>query len=442
MRKPVVQPLHFTVQQFFKEHGVSEQTRLLAGVSGGMDSMVLLNILFEIGYNVSVGHVNFNLRGEESDADAAFVKNWCEQRNIPFFILNKITKTVEAELRINTQTAARKIRYDWWDRLAIKHKFEFVCTAHHLDDSIETMLINLFRGSGIKGLRGIPKKRTHYIRPLLECSKKSIEAYAQTFEVPYRTDSSNLTDAYHRNRIRHQLMPILQELYPGLHTSMNKTIARVNAEWSALDSGYRDWVLKHAQTTNEGTRIEHQEGTPAFTLRLLEMHGFPWHLASDFVLSKAQDTGQFLEYNDQRLSRTEFGFFLEDLREPVFIQMNQPGIFDGGTFELSVSVVEDRGAIAFDDPKTVYINSTMIKWPMTLRQVQAGDAFQPFGMVGKHKKIQDLMVDLKMELFEKKRLLLLENSEHIIWVVGTRLDERARINEGDYSIYKLQFIEK
>lgn len=439
MTKQPTNRLPIAVHQFLSKTGVNEETRLLVGVSGGMDSMVLLNILFELGSSISVAHVNFNLRGEESDQDAAFVGDWCKQRNIPFYILNKITKTVEAELRINTQTAARKIRYEWWDRLLVKHQFDYVCTAHHLDDSMETLLINLFRGSGLKGLRGIPQIRGKYIRPLLQCTKASIEAYALEFDIPYRTDSSNLTDAYQRNRIRHHLIPMIQEMYPGLHASMNQTISRINTEWETIDFEYNRWVANHIKISTQGIRIEAHKDTAAFTLRWLEKQGFPWPLAADFVLANDHDTGHFLEHNHQRLSRTDFGYFLQTIQAPISVSIEAPGAYSFDEFEFVVKEIEDRSKITFDDPWTVYASSSVINWPLTIRNVEPGDVFQPFGMAGKHKKLQDLMVDLKLELFEKQKLLVLENNTHILWVIGKRLDDRARIKEGENTIIQLSF---
>jgi tRNA(Ile)-lysidine synthase len=382
------------------------------------------------------------LRGKESDQDAVFVREWCKQRSIPFYILNKITKTVEAELRINTQTAARKIRYDWWDKLLLKHQFNFICTAHHLDDSIETLLINLFRGSGMKGLRGIPRIRGNYLRPLLDCSRQSIEEYASQNEVPFRTDSSNRTDKYQRNRIRHHLMPILMEMYPGLHSSMRKTISRINTEWESVQFAYDRWLKEKVTEENDGIKIEDSGHTTAFVLRWLEEKGFPWSLASDYILSADHNTGQFLEYDDLRLFRTDFGFFVKNTKASIHLKMHKPGKVDVGDFELYAEPIEHPSAMQYDDPMTVYVHTSVLKWPLTIRNVQPGDVFQPFGMQGKHKKIQDLMVDLKLELYEKQRLLILESEEHIIWVIGKRLDERARVSKDEQNIIRLRFVQK
>ncbi len=431
-----------SVKSFLFKRGITEKTSMLVGVSGGVDSMVLLNVLFEMAYTISVGHVNFNLRGDESDEDALFVREWCKQRNIPFYILNKITKTLESELRINTQTAARKIRYNWWDRLAIKHKFENICTAHHLDDSIETMLINQFRGSGIKGLRGIPQNRGIYLRPLLECTKADIEDYAKTYEVPFRMDSSNLKDDYQRNRIRHHLIPLLKELYPGLHSSMSKTISRVNTEWETFDVSYNTWVSTNIISVHGGIKIKSQEGTNAFILRWLELKGFPWLLASDYIQAPGHDTGINLEHEAQRLSRTDFGFFLEDITSPTLFRIEKPGRYVYEEFELAIEPVPNDQDINFDDPWTEYVHPSALNWPLLVRNVAPGDVFQPFGMDGKRKKMQDFMVDLKLEMYQKRKLLILENQEHIMWVIGHRLDERSRISKEDQQVFRIQFRSK
>ena len=427
------------VDRFLLTYSVSKQSRLLVGVSGGMDSMTLVSILYELGYSVSVSHVNFNLRGLESDEDEAFVRQWCAERSIPFFFLNKITKTVEAELGINTQTAARKIRYEWWAKLARKHGFEYVCTAHHFDDSVETLLLNLFRGTGIRGLRGIPPHRGIFLRPLLHISKADVKAYCLEHEITYREDSSNDKDDYQRNQIRHHIVPLLQEMYPGIQSSMHKTIDRINLELESIDQLYADWVKNNIHSESGGYRIEGHRQLVAFVLRWLEEAGIPWSLAADYVNASNEDSGQSLFYNARRLTRTAFGFYLENIKSPAQYIIDQPGLYQYEDFSISVEEFSVKEPMHFDHPNVVYVSDRAMSWPMTLRHIRDGDTFQPFGMNGKHKKIQDLLTDLKLEMYQKNKVLILENQEHILWVVGLRLDERARVLGDESTLYKITY---
>ena len=258
--------------------------------------MVLLYVLHQNGYKVTAAHVNFNLRGHESDNDALFVSKWCLDKGIPYLELSRDTKAYAEANKLNTQSAARILRYDWWEYLVHSLDFEYVATGHHLDDTIETVFLNLFRGTGIKGLRGIPPSRDFYIRPLLDCSRSTIETYAAAFDIPFRTDASNLTDHYQRNRLRHHLIPLLEEFYPGFHSSMQHTLHRVNVEWDDWETTYNDWISSNIRFWKDGFLIDGHQLRKAFLLRWLEDKGIPWMLASDFLNSPEQETGQILFY--------------------------------------------------------------------------------------------------------------------------------------------------
>src|SRR5687768_15492367 len=203
-------PLVSAVRKTLLELGVLPRSRILVGVSGGVDSMVLLHVLNVLEYPIAAAHVNFNLRGNESDEDAALVRQWCQENDTMYFEHYIDTKEYASERKLNTQSAAREIRYQWWKELVASDSFDFVATAHHRDDAIETFFINLFRGTGIKGLKGIPAKRDFFIRPMLRISRTEIEDFASQYNIPFRIDRSNESDDYQRNRIRHHFIPLLR----------------------------------------------------------------------------------------------------------------------------------------------------------------------------------------------------------------------------------------
>ncbi len=432
-------PVATAVKRNLTKFGVSKSSAILSGVSGGVDSMVMLYILHRLGYNVTAGHVNFNLRGAASTNDALFVQKWCTELGIPYHELSQDTHTYALENNLNTQSAAREIRYAWWESLVHGHPFDYVATAHHLDDTIETVLLNLFRGTGIKGIKGIPAVRDFYIRPLLDCTRSAIEAFSKEFDIPFSTDESNASDKYQRNKLRHHLIPLLQDLYPDFHASMQHTLLRVNTEWETYEESYLLWITNHIKPFADGFQISGHQHYLAYQLRWLEEKGIPWTLAYDYITSPGMDTGHMLQYENQRLSRTRDGFFLEETPAGVHIILSKPGRHVLGNHVLTIEKVPLEAFKPNKNPLTEYVNEEVITWPLHLRSVRHGDIFQPLGMQGKSKKVQDLMVDHKLEMFEKERLHLLSNDEHIVWIIGLRLDERARITSETKSIYRLTY---
>ena len=418
--------------------GIEPGAKIGVGVSGGPDSMVLLYILHRLGYQPVALHVNFNLRGADAVNDALFVERWTAEQGIPSFLLDKDTKAYAKEFHLNTQSAAREIRYAWWEELVHHQGFRYVATAHHLDDSIETVFLNLMRGTGIKGLRGIPAQRDYFIRPLLECGRDEILAFAAAFEIPYRTDETNFTDAYQRNKIRHHLLPIAKEIQPGLPARMSHSIHRIHLEWETFNHAFEGWVKQHIVRQGDGFKIESSKESAGFLLRWLEEKGIPWMLAHDFLMAPYAETGNPLEYGTLRLSRTSGGFYFEEKIAESSYTIPHEGEYSIGRLTLNIEKVNRNDFVQDTDTYTVFTHPSVMRWPLVARPIRPGDLFQPFGMKGQHKKLQDLMVDLKKDYHEKVHQLLLSNSDHIIWVIGLRLDERARVDDHTGFIYKLE----
>ncbi|MGB4849922.1 MAG: tRNA lysidine(34) synthetase TilS, partial [Saprospiraceae bacterium] len=418
---------------------IKPSSGLLVGVSGGVDSMVLLTVLKELEYNPVAAHVNFQLRDMESDEDASLVHTWCSEHNVSYLEYIADTKQYAAVHKLNTQSAAREIRYNWWKELVEKESFDWVATAHHQDDSIETFFLNLLRGTGIKGLRGIPAQRDYFIRPMIDISRKEIESFAFTYNIPYRIDRSNDSDDYQRNRIRHHLIPLLRELNPDLNTVMKSEKKRIELEWEAWDHAYHYWQRNNLLPDVQGFKIKAEPAEYAFLLRWLEEKNIPWPLAYDFITSAHADSGKVLDYDLMRLSRTTDGFYFETLEifHPVIIE--SAGIYPIGQQILSIEVMSPDAFSIDMDPAVEFADLQNVSWPLELSCVLPGDHFQPIGMNGKSKKIQDYLVDLKLEQHEKKKIRVLRSKEQIIWLVGKRLDERVKVNMGAKEIYRLSF---
>ncbi len=418
---------------------VMPSSRLLVGVSGGVDSMVLVMVMHELSYSLTAAHVNFQLRGKESDDDASLVKKWCSDHHVSY--LENVTNAKQYAVlhKLNTQSAAREIRYNWWETLVETGTFDFVATAHHRDDNIETLFLNLLRGTGLKGLRGIPAQRDYFIRPMIDVSRVEIESFASNYDIPFRSDSSNESDDYQRNRIRHHLIPLLHDLNPDFDSVMKHALRRMEIEWKAWDFAYQLWQKNNAIQKNGGYDLKPEKPEQSFLLRWLEEKGIPWSLTYDFISSPQSDSGKVLDYRGYRLSRTAAGFYFEKIEVVPSVLIPEPGSFQIGDNELSIELVSSQEFIVNTDPWIEYADLSKITWPLELRPVMAGDHFQPLGMMGKSKKIQDYLVDLKLDHYEKKHVRVLKSPDQILWLVGKRLDERIKVKPGAIAIYRLRY---
>ncbi len=426
--------IHQSLEKSLKVFRISRQSRLLLGISGGIDSMVMLHALHHLEYSLAVAHVNFQLRGLASDEDARLVQDWCTNHQVPFFLKEINTKKFAEQANLNTQLAARKIRYEWWEQLLEEHNFDFLATAHNLDDQMETFFINVLRGTGIKGLLGIPPGRNYFIRPMLSISRKEIEAYANEYRVSYRTDSSNLTDDYQRNRIRHHLMPMLADLSTGFASRMKHNLLRLQKEWNSWDYAYREWMGQHIVPLQDAFVIHGHAQQEGFLLRWLEEKGMPWNLAFDFIAAEGH-SGHVLQKDGARLSRTATGFYFEKIKEAESLIVTHPGTYSTGDFIFTIYPGDPQKINMGDNPAEEFISSSVVTFPLFLRPVKPGDVFQPLGMHGHQKKLQDLLVDHKLDPHQKTRVRLLTNDHHILWVAGIQLDERAKIHPDDEAVY-------
>jgi tRNA(Ile)-lysidine synthase len=354
------------------------------------------------------------LRGKDSEDDASFVKNWCVSHNIPYIEHKVDTKQYAVDHKLNTQSAAREIRYNWWKTLVDNKNFDHVATAHHQNDRIESFFLNLLRGTGMKGLTSIPVQRDFYIRPLMNVTRSEIETFASEHQIPFRTDRSNESDDYMRNRIRHHLIPMLMELNGNFESVMAQVLQRNGLEWAAWEFAFHQWEQ----------------------INVIEKTG-----SYDLKASKPEQSFLFkwLEYGGNRLSRTISGFYFEKNKNTASILIPEPGTWQSEDDEFSIELVSIEEYKPGDDPWTEYADLSAIHWPLEIRGIQPGDHFQPIGMLGKSKKIQDYLVDLKLEQHEKNNVKILKSNDQVLWLVGKRLDDRIKVKSGIKEIYKLQF---
>ncbi|MFD1096459.1 tRNA lysidine(34) synthetase TilS [Salegentibacter chungangensis] len=416
------------------------QSRLLLAVSGGVDSVVLARLCEKARLDFSIAHCNFNLRGEESDKDQQFVEDLAEDLDVAMYSQNFDTEKYAEDKGISIQMAARELRYDWFDELRNLFKFDYVLTAHHANDNLETFLINLVRGTGLEGLSGIKVENNKIIRPLLEFTRKEIEEYAKRENIDWREDSSNASTKYMRNKIRHDIVPALEDLNPQLLQSFAQTQSHLKENQDLVEDYisliYPKIVRKdkygYSLDINFLKKIPHPKSV---LYQLLKSFGFTeWD--DVFNLMEAQ-SGKMVFSGTHRLIKDRESLILTEIipennNSTFRIEEGEDfAMLPAGTFHISeVSEIEETG------PSCIYVNKEKLEFPLILRKWKQGDYFYPFGMKGK-KKLSDFFKDKKLSLPEKENSWLLCSGEKIVWVVNQRADDRFAISAPDQKILKI-----
>lgn len=417
------------------------KTKILVTVSGGLDSMVLLYLCKKLTLNIAVAHCNFQLRGEESDGDTAFVENYCTAFKIPFFKKHFDTQAFAKTSKTSTQIAARTLRYKWFEQLSIAEGFDHILTAHHLNDDLETFLINLGRGTGINGLTGIPRINKKVVRPLLSFSRKRIHSFAIENKLQWREDSSNATDHYQRNHLRHHAIPALEEAQPAIFTGFLGTQNHLKQS-NALLKVYESQLRQQLLTTSNGVVVLSvndlldQPEPEAVLYALFSSYGFTaWE--DIYQLPKAQSGKQVFSSTHKLLkNRDEIQLVeLDVLHNKAYVwEENVEGV--EGTFGRLVK--ETVNNIKDISNNVIYVDASFLKFPLTLRIWKEGDYFYPYGLGGK-KKLSKFYKDEKLSLIDKEKTWLLCQDDKIVWVIGKRADNRFRVQDNTQEILKISF---
>ncbi|MDO4758332.1 MAG: tRNA lysidine(34) synthetase TilS [Rikenellaceae bacterium] len=417
----------------------THEDRLLLTVSGGVDSMVMLTLLAEEGYNFGVAHCNFQLRGAESDEDEVMVAHEAARLGVPFY--NKRFDT-EGEMELTGESmemAARRLRYAWFNELCDTEGYTAIAVAHHADDSVETFFINLLRGTGLRGLTGISTRVGRIVRPLLFASRREILEYAVQHKIPYREDSSNRSTKYLRNKIRLGLVPRIREINPKFTALMRRNIGRLtDAQQFITQSVER--IREVACEQWDGVDRIYLDRIDAALPRnfvLYELLNSAYGFKGDVIdrLCHALDEGAVGRrfYARDRVAVTDRGMVVVAPIEPdddcaVEVPAGAPRAYCGNSvlfFErMSIDLIEDLN----QPPHIALLDADLLTEPLTLRRWREGDRFTPFGMVGK-KKLSDFLTDCKLSLPEKQRQFVLLSGEEIVWVVGQRIDDKFRLTE-------------
>lgn len=417
---------------------------MLVACSGGIDSIVLARILKELKFNISLAHCNFSLRGIESDEDEKFVISIADKLSIPIFNTKFDTKQFKEINKVSTQMAARELRYHWFDELCKKHSFDFIATGHHLDDEIETFLINLTRGTGIRGLIGIPETNHKVIRPLLMISRNDIYEYAIKNNITWREDQSNADTDYLRNKFRLNVIPSLKQTNTNFLKGFQKTTTHLKTSLSLVND-YTELIKKLVFIVKE-TSIEIDilklKGLPNTNFLLYELL-FPYGFTNwgDIIDLLDAQTGKKIFSKKYRLLKNR-NFLILDQKSQINIKshfyINEGDKILKKPLFLSINKVEE---ILDYTPNNLYLDFDKLVFPLKLRPWEDGDYFFPFGMKGK-KKLSKFFKDEKLSLISKEKIWVLLSENNIIWVVGMRSDARFKVDDETKHILKITYSEK
>jgi len=425
--------------QYIKKEKLFEQKhKLLVAVSGGTDSMALCELLREAKFNFAVAHCNFQLRGAESDGDATFVEKYCSQHKIKHFYHTFDTNAHAAKNKISTQMAARDLRYDWFEELMKKNKLDFLLTAHHLNDNIETFFINLLRGSGINGLKGMVPKNGKTVRPLLFATRDHIEEYAQKNGIQFREDSSNREDKYLRNRLRHYLVPELKRLNPSFEETFItelEILQQVNKVIVKETEKHRKNIIKIQKGVAkiDIAKLQKTAAPELFLFEIIKDYGFNTTQSASIYNGLDGLAGKVFVSETHQLLKDRKLLLIRDKSE---VKEDDIAIYKKTTsikqpVSLSIEYIklkkgQDKKIPALKN--VAYLDADKLKFPMKITKWQIGDKFMPLGMRD-FKKLSDFFIGEKMSLFEKENQWVLRSGKDIVWIVDRRIDDRFKITD-------------
>jgi tRNA(Ile)-lysidine synthase len=417
--------------------------KILVAVSGGLDSMVLTNLCLKLGFKISIAHCNFCLRDSESDLDEKFVRDFAESNSVPFFSKSFQTKLHSKRYGLSIQMAARELRYEWFSYLQSKHDFDWVFTAHHTDDNIETFIINLSRGCNIHALSGIPEKNDGIIRPLLIFNRGDLLNYAIDSKLKWREDSSNSSLDYQRNRVRHSIIPVLKEVFPNFNKNFNKTKKYISSSLDLINNHItnieKDIIIFSSKYEKhfDVSKIKSLVSAKSYLYPLFFKYGFTdWN--EIYNLLEAQ-SGKEIHSKTHRIIKDRKVLILVSNqillpKEQIISSLEKPIYIDHMNCHLKIN--KSSRISNNSDDNVIYIDDTQLEYPLILRPWKNGDYFFPKGF-NKRKKLSKFFKDEKLSVVDKSKLMLLCSKDKIVWILGIRQDSRFIATSKSKSISKI-----
>ncbi|SDD64427.1 tRNA lysidine(34) synthetase TilS [Niabella drilacis] len=435
------------LKYIYQGHLFTAKDRLLLAVSGGVDSVVLGQLCKEASFDFGVAHCNFQLRGAASDRDEEFVKALAENWAVPFYSIRFNTSEFATVNRLSIQEAARELRYQWFEEIRKKEGFDYILTAHHANDNIETLLMNFFRGTGINGLTGIKEKNGALVRPLLFAKRTALEQFLQDQSLSFVQDASNLKDDYTRNFIRNRLLPEIASVYPEAEQNLVHNVQRfreINALYQQSVMQYRKKLV--TQKGNElfiPVLLLLKTVAPLTVLfEIIKDYGFSAGQLPEVFALTGSDSGRFTASATHRVIRDRKHLIIAPLApsERSRILIEQPGtyFFDEGTLHFRLK--ENTGSIPAT-AATVWLDARQVQFPIQLRPWRTGDYFYPLGMV-KKKKVARFLIDQKLTATGKEKVWVLEMQQKILWVIGHRIDHRFRVTDTTREVVEISYLKQ
>lgn len=445
---------YIEVQNLFQKND-----RLLLAVSGGVDSVVLVHLCHQAGFDFVIAHCNFHLRKDESNRDEQFVRDLAHHYNIPVFVKSFDTEDYAAQNRFSIQVAARELRYAWFRKLARqlsqgKAGRVKIVTAHHANDNIETVLMNFFKGTGIKGLQGILPETGDLIRPLLFATKKEIKSFASQNDLSFVEDSSNASDKYTRNYFRNQWIPSIQKIFPRVEENLISNIER----FREIEVLYNQSIELHRKKLIEtkGKEIHIPvlkllKSTPLKTIlyEIIKEYDFTAHQTEQIILLLKSESGKYISSSTHRILKNRRWLIITPINsresDHIVIEKTDENIaFETGILTLKPLSKAPQNLIQASTA-SVTIDSADLKFPLILRRWKQGDYFYPLGMQKKisgkpgKKKLSKFFIDQKLSLPEKEMIWVLESNKSIVWIIDKRLDDRFKVTPQTRTFLSLEF---
>ena len=420
----------------------SKDSPTLIGVSGGRDSVVLCELYHRAKLPFAMAHCNFNLRGDESDDDEAFVVNLAQSYGVILHRKSCDTEAYAGENNISIQMAARELRFSWFEELCQENNYQYYATAHHSDDAIETYLINQIRGTGLSGLHGILAKNGKLIHPLLFASRSDIDIFIEKHQLKYRDDSSNASIKYMRNKIRHQLIPILEEINPQIKETFLANMQKFRASEEIIKFVAQEFTKNHTFLENEEWHIhidalKKNNFATDLLFELIKDYGFHYSQAKKSLSEDTQSGALFYSKNH---------VLLHD-REELILRKNQNASNEQYIIHKETKSINNPLSLQFNisfdtniikEPNVAQLDYEKLSFPLYIRKWEQGDFFYPIGMKGRKKLLSDFFIDQKLSLFEKENIWLLCSQEDIVWIIGHRIDERYKLQETTRQVFQIK----
>ena len=437
--------LHKVYKYIQKQLNINDFAKIIVGVSGGPDSVALLHLLNKLGYECIAAHCNFHLRMEESDRDEQFVRNLCNTMKIQLECVDFDTIKYAEEHKISIEMAARELRYEWFEKLRFQNSAEAIATGHHADDNAETMLLNFIRGTGIRGLSGIPPRNGNVIRPLLICTRDEIINYLNDNNLSYITDSTNLQNDFLRNKIRNQVLPLLEDINPSVRHTISKSIERFRELQSFYEQCIKEKIDEIVHKSDDQLLINIEKlglnTSPALILyEILYPLGFHPDIIEKVSENIYSESGKLFYSQKYRLlkDRNYLIITANDTETNETYTISHLEDIITSTFKVKIDRFERDNIQSLNvDKNTLYIDADKVSFPLTIRHWKNGDTFYPFGMKGK-KKLSDFFTDQKLSIVEKEKIRILLSGDEIMWIIGYRADNRFKVTEKTKEVIRFE----